>query len=273
MAVPFSVTVTPAINQVLVGDTATFECIAHGGVQIQEYEWVGSEKIALEERFTYDDAKRFLHVNDVKAYDNNTVVDCTATAIGGVQMTSSSTLIALPNLNGFDDIVPQNGTSDAMELPPLTAGPIILIVVCYIVVAAAMFGTIWWLKRKETQKHTAVEASRNRLSRMMNARPQGPGSAQPASPHAQYHRGADNVEFGRSDWEESAADDSYEDMVPSPVQSNAPLVPFKPKGPSSRGSPHNPSPHQTPPLGGPPRSMQPRALTPATSRYPGYPPR
>ena len=58
---------------------------------------------------------------------------------------------------------------------------------------------------------------------MMNARSQGPGSAQSASPRAQYHRGVENVEFnGRNDWEESAADDSYEDMIQTGFQ-----VPYK----------------------------------------------
>ena len=95
----YEVNVNPEINRVEVGKTATFEC----GVQltdqdnpIRSFTWVASNVIAKENRFSFDNNQRILHIDDVKTYDNNTNVECIVTMDTGARLGAFGHIVVLP---------------------------------------------------------------------------------------------------------------------------------------------------------------------------------
>ena len=220
----FYVDVSPMENIVTLGATATFECNVIGNVQVQQYEWVGSGGIAKEERFSYGESKRMLYINDVKAEDNQTFVDCTVTAIDGRTGKDVGRIVVLPNKN----VTMVGMRSD--EIPPLTAGGGVVIAFGFILVIIAMIGALKWLKREEIQKVQDMETARNRYSRIE------PGRT--ASSRAHYDRDQSNVRLGSYKDGEDANDDSYEDMLPVVPKTNVQGGPARdsPRGPP-RGGP------------------------------------
>ena len=212
-----SVDVLPMENRVALGGTAIFECSVFGNVGVQQYDWDGPEKIVRDGRFSYGETMRTLYIYNVKEYDNQTSVKCTATAVDGRIGMDRGIIFALPGVTGT---MGKNGTMDGGEIPPLTVGGGVVIAIGFILVIIAMFGALKWLKGEEIQKQKDMETARDRYSKIEI----GPT----ASSRAQYNRdqgnvrlGSGNVRLGSYKDEQDIYDDSYEDMIPAVPKRNA----------------------------------------------------
>ena len=115
-------------NRVALGATATFECNVTGNVEVRQYDWVASDKIARDGRFSYGESMKILYVNNVKDYDNQTFVDCTVTVVDGRTGMDNGRIFVLPGVmvkNGTMEELPSTMGKDAtMNELPGTMGPI-----------------------------------------------------------------------------------------------------------------------------------------------------
>lgn len=188
---------------------------------------------------------------------------------------------AKPDLEGgMQDMSPRNESisTELSEIPSLTIGGGVVIVFLYILVIVVMGAILWWLKRKGEQKQRDIEASRDRYSRVINAR-QAPHQQRNDPPRATYNRGADNVllingagagggQYTEEDQDGGDISDSYEDMAPVvPRKASNGASPSR-GGYNGGGNNGNGNPRNLPQLrDSPARDSPPRGAS-ANSRYP-----